>query len=685
MARYKITDNQSGRSLVIEGVNPPTEQDAENLFQQAGLRTGTQRVNPLLTKQPSKPLPSYQEWAMSQERAPFSEALSTKGTLGAVTGAVLNPLEQATRFGLGSTQALLETGKALAGDQKAQKTILQGNIPYLPESTEKAFRTSTGQSAMEGIRAGANVAQFLPGVAPTLRGTAGLGAMRGFSGSLGQTRPDQTVGQQLQQVATGTITGAGIETALPLLGRGLQKTTQAIRDITQPLTGRAGQGVETLLPRESARAVELGQKYGVDLPISARRPGAVTEITEATAAKGLFGRPIAERIEKAGETIAEQRSRLRQQAVPQQIDFMETGQRVKQAFEKYVGNFQRKANELYDNIPNLKNTRGTTNETVNFLENIVTAKSRSKVPSRDLGFYREALNNIKDNANLTAEDLRETLKAVGSRLDDNADVIAKADKAALKKFYQTLNTDLENTLKTQGLTKELDQIRNANKFYSENINKINTKLGRDITNMRPEAIMDALVKPNDVTGIKLLKNIIGEESLQPIRDSFNEKIMFSSLDRTGQFIDPLKLKNNMNKYGMSTLKELFTPEQMTNLNQVLQNAEELDELLKIMRKSQKTAEGSQTAFISLFTAGGILSLLNPAVLLPYIGGQFALSRIVENADNIAQAISNTKRNLGIVGTTKEISKGVFRGTSRVAPVFGQYTNIATQGNLNREQ
>ena len=38
MARFRITDNQSGKTLVISGDSAPTEQEAEDLFNQSGIR-----------------------------------------------------------------------------------------------------------------------------------------------------------------------------------------------------------------------------------------------------------------------------------------------------------------------------------------------------------------------------------------------------------------------------------------------------------------------------------------------------------------------------------------------------------------------------------------------------------------------------------------------------------------------
>ena len=38
--KYRITDNQSGKTLVINGDAPPSEQEAEQLFQESGIRNG---------------------------------------------------------------------------------------------------------------------------------------------------------------------------------------------------------------------------------------------------------------------------------------------------------------------------------------------------------------------------------------------------------------------------------------------------------------------------------------------------------------------------------------------------------------------------------------------------------------------------------------------------------------------
>lgn len=46
MARYEITDNKTGKSVVVEGSKPPTTTDAEAIFQKAGLRQTTTQEEP---------------------------------------------------------------------------------------------------------------------------------------------------------------------------------------------------------------------------------------------------------------------------------------------------------------------------------------------------------------------------------------------------------------------------------------------------------------------------------------------------------------------------------------------------------------------------------------------------------------------------------------------------------------
>jgi len=45
MAKYKITDSQSGKTLVISGDAPPSEQEAEQLFQESGVRNQPQMTS----------------------------------------------------------------------------------------------------------------------------------------------------------------------------------------------------------------------------------------------------------------------------------------------------------------------------------------------------------------------------------------------------------------------------------------------------------------------------------------------------------------------------------------------------------------------------------------------------------------------------------------------------------------
>jgi len=762
MAKFKITDNATGRSVVVRGDKAPTPEEAENIFVTAGIK----QRNPYATRPMRQDIPNYNEWAMSQKSAPLSEAISTRGNLGAVSGAILNPAEQVVRSGLGAVEGLTQSARALRGDKKAERTVLSGNIPYLSGTQESAIRSKSSLPvAVEGVRQGANIIAYNPATASSVRGNAALGSIRGASAGFGQTYSGQPISEQIGQTLEGATTGALIEGSLPAVGKGVQTTGRAVkrgasnvadatrsglqtaragieagieraRPYTQGMGERITQGAERLIPEESTRALELAGKYDVDLPLSARRPSGTTEIAEATAVRGLFGGDIAKKINTAFDRVNELQQNLRRTNAPETFETLATGKKVQSAFKKYVDDFTRQASQKYDNIPSLDKVPATANSTHKFLKNTISSKLKSRVKPRDLKFYEDSFQTFFDADTLSAQDLRETLKAVGSRIDDNADIVAKSDMGALKKFYSVLEEDLERTLSGKKLpkskfpklnitdtrlgakapqlnTKEiLKQIREADRFYKGNIKKIRSQIGRNITRLDPEKVLESVVKPNNPTGVKLLKDVLGDEGIEPIRESLVQKIVYESLDRTGELIDPIKLKNKINKYGYSTLEQLLDKKQFDNLKQILDQAEELAELKQLLTKSQKVAQGSQTGFIaSNILAGGGLAILNPLNLIPYLGGQYTLAKIVGSEQTLSSLINSAKKTLknapiekiksGVkgakaVGTatekarkaTQSIKKAGSKAGSnikrtaktvdRARPTFTRLTNVAVQ-------
>lgn len=67
MAKYEITDNKTGKTVVVEGSRPPTTTDAEAIFQKAGLRQATQEPEKgLASKVTDFLIPRAKNYVMSE-------------------------------------------------------------------------------------------------------------------------------------------------------------------------------------------------------------------------------------------------------------------------------------------------------------------------------------------------------------------------------------------------------------------------------------------------------------------------------------------------------------------------------------------------------------------------------------------------------------------------------------------
>lgn len=104
MAQYEITDPQSGKTVTVEGGDtPPTQQEAEGIFAQAGLRGNTQQPQ----QQPSNPIMDFLQAASK----PFRQA-----------GQGIMDLGEAGGYGI---------DKYLLHDPNADQKILNAPHPFL--------------------------------------------------------------------------------------------------------------------------------------------------------------------------------------------------------------------------------------------------------------------------------------------------------------------------------------------------------------------------------------------------------------------------------------------------------------------------------------------------------------------------------------------------------------------------
>lgn len=489
----------------------------------------------------------------------------------------------------------------------------------------------------------------IPGVGNIANATIG-GALSSFSQS--------ERGKELQDTLTGAAVGAGTGLVLQGLSKGLGKLGRGLQNTEKGF----------LRPDEATQA--LAEQYGVDLPMSAKYQNPVVKQGEAIAQKGIFGNKVRDKVTGAFGKVDELSKGIKEANISGAYDPAETGNLVKEGFKQYVEGFQNTAENLYDAIPNLDNVPADTSNTIGFLKKVVSAKEKAKVPVKDLGYYKSALDALKGDqqGNLfgikgtSAESLRETLKAVGAKIKDNADPIAKADLGSLKGLYEAINKDIEQSL-SKNAPEALAKIQKAGNFYGGNIEKINSQIGRNIQNQNPESILEKVVRPNSETNIKLLKEVVGEEGTTAIQESFMKKVLRESLDSSGEYIDPNKLRRVMDKYGEQTAEQLLDPVQLNKLRTIQNKLDQLATLRKSLSASQKVAEGSQTAYLGKVIGGGLL-FFNPSYLLPYILGDYSLAKAFSGSSLVPQELSRLGSSLS-KGINPSIQTGITKGVSSV--------------------
>lgn len=143
MPKYKITDPQSGRVVTVSGEKPPTQQDAESIFKQAGLRQGGDESLGINT-------------GMEKMLAPFGLRATRKAGQVEIPGTqgLRKPVQDVTRGVEQSTAAVSgfapvrETGGAFL------RGAVQGETGMTPSFTTKPTTSIGSASQAAGFTAG---------------------------------------------------------------------------------------------------------------------------------------------------------------------------------------------------------------------------------------------------------------------------------------------------------------------------------------------------------------------------------------------------------------------------------------------------------------------------------------------------------------------------------------------------
>jgi hypothetical protein len=384
--------------------------------------------------------------------------------------------------------------------------------------------------------------------------------------------------------------------------------------------------------------IDIAAKEGIDLPVGAQTESGFIQTAEALSSKGLFGFLEQNKFKKAMESIKSLENKAVEKAGNIQASTV-LGKNASESVEKYKQVFNKAIDSLYSRIDDkvLKSTPINTMKTEMLLDNYIkdaeaSIKGGGVTAESALNFYKNISNKLKGSPvtttgklvnergvplltktekNLpTAYDARESVKQFNKSYKDA--LIVTGDSAKLNKLRNTLNEDLQESLKVIA-PNEYNKIKIANSAFKTKLDLIDTKFNNSIKKMadngKYENIVD-LIKSGSVQDISTLKNAListgNKKHIGNLQASLLDDVFKNAASK------PQGISNQLKKYG-ETANELFSPEQITSLN-------EIDKLYKSMGRVSKITGGSQTGFINR-----VLQILSPKTMAAEVLGHFFLN------------------------------------------------------------
>lgn len=451
----------------------------------------------------------------------------------------------------------------------------------------------------------------------------------------------------------------------------LGKILNTASDVTNPVAmigkGITGAGQLVSAPFKGSfnpDIANLAADQGVSLPASAMTNNKLVQISEALASKGLFGQRIINRIQGAKDTL----NSLAQQttnAVNASPDFLNAGEAAQNGFNATKTAFQSKMNGLYgDIIPQIANQPADASNTMQVL-NQYMENAKNNLGSNPAASYYQGLQAriaplqeltqkgmVSPDQQLTAAELRATMQDVGNRLKNPNDPVANADQGALKQLYGALGNDLDNTISKYDPAVG-QQLKETNAQYAQGKQLFNSQIGRYIQDKDPEQIVNQIFKPNSVTNINRVKQMVGEDGFGQLQNAFMAKLMKNSLDKNGM-LDGGKLTTNLSKYDDPTLNAMFSPDQLKQLENTKSQLSKIGTLRGAITKGTKVSEGSQTAFLGQAAGMGALAFTHPVAAGQVALGQYAsslpfstnmgINYLTKGGKNLAAPVGNSIAN-----------------------------------------
>lgn len=457
---------------------------------------------------------------------------------------------------------------------------------------------------------------------------------------------------------TGTMVGQSLEG----LAEGRPKLMpEEIR--SSILGGAAGQGLglgvaaaipKSLAPFAKSYQPEIGnlaKQYGMELPASALTKSRAVPIIESIAGKGLFSGRISDIVDRAG-------MRLNQLADETVASFgrptsgVEVGNALERGMTGFENTFRQTKDALYQRAKDIgANVNVVPEKALSTLGGVITDLNNivGKKPPilRQLAALRAGLRGegeiasklaakgappgliqkvvAQQKTNLTLDQATSTLRDLNTKVNfKNPNPIVQGYEGQVRKIAASLSEDIDNSIASQ--SPELSKaLADANGYYKQGIEKLNSEWGKKINSFiqqgKTSEIAPAILnRSTPVEAIPKIFDTVGPGGTESLRAATMERIIESSKNADGM-LTPTGISRQVRAYGSDKLTAIFGSDMTQRLNDISQ-------LSLALGRGQKTAAGSQTAFINRMIIEGISTFLSPLKAIKLIIGDAALSRFI---------------------------------------------------------
>lgn len=568
------------------------------------------------------------------------------------------------------------------------KELAQRVVEKYPEYSDLLGDIATGSltPSFEEQKAGAVIApEKIPGFVKSLLPTKE--ELPELAGSIGGEIAGGAGGAFFGQPLAGRVIGSGVGAGI---GEGVRQLTMEEKDLS-PRERFALLRNAALRGSASTVGGKIAEK--VFSPFAKAFTGQIAKETASATAAGI--RPpvgtmstsplvagmerAAEYVPGAGSLVTKQKEKavedLGEFAARIGEDISETesssiGKLAKKAADNYAETTRVLKDKMYDEfMGKARKIPVETEQIVEKIGDIIKNREGTAEPAglKQLRNWAQELSGkIVDGIQVpptvtTFEQLKRLRTNIGERIGKFKDYASTGLEKELEGLYATISDVMDKTVNS--VSPELGSaLKNVNKFNSERMKVLESKVFQAIQTVNPENIHKVIFTKEAPSLVDMGKKILGED-FNAVAKQWYEDILKKSQTPDGS-LSPVKLSKNLNQYE-ATLKEAFKDNPV-----LLGTFGQLKDIGNLLSRNRGVSSGSQTAYLG--SSVGALAAMAGAL----ISGEPMLAAKELAALGVVGA--------GVKGMTTDVGREYLtRGFPRVGKAVGRATQAVVEPQLQR--